>query len=427
MELRSTDNNMISEDITEDSGDTATLIQAEPDILSGTDSQAAERSQNYLNPSHCPEVCRTLSCVRLVSTEVVGFFFIFVFYYYNYYIQQYLFQWYAMDTLQNTSSSPSYYYQNICYTQTLINRLSGSNSTIDEVEGKAAHTNLLITLAMYIPSLIVNLVISPLSDKYGRKPAMVLVLIGEVLAVVLSVVVMYLALDVYWFILCGFLLGVSGGVSTLMSVGFAYISDITPQRWRTVHLGFFQAVVYTSIGLSSGIFNVWLQGTNCNFKPPSWLMVAAALVGLVYSLIMPESHPKEKRVQFSQSKKGISVLLQGVKIFFWPRSKYSVWRLWFVALSIFVVVFGESGENAITTLFLLHKPLEWNRALIGIYAIVRPISHALALFLLLPLFSCLKFPEPFIVILGLLFTTGANIFLGFVKSTWEMFVGKSTV
>lgn len=101
-----------------------------------------------------------------------------------------------------------------------------------------------------------------------------------------------------------------------------------------------------------------------------------------------------------------------------------MWMLWFVTLSIFVVVFGESGENAITTLFLLHKPLEWNRAFIGIYQIVRSISHALALFLLLPLFkSCIKFPDPVVIIIGIFVTVGANVFLGFVKSTWEMFVG----
>ena len=382
--------------------------------------------------------------VRFVSAEIIVFSFVFVFYYYQNYTQQYLFQWFASEALNNATHSDSHGAAIVCYNQTLINKLSGSNSTINEVEGNAAHMNLMIMLATYIPSLIVNLVISPLSDKYGRKPAMILVLTGETCAIVLSVIITYLVLDVYWFILSGFLLGFSGGVSTLMSVSFAYVSDITPSdttppqqhtihlsflratlpQQRTVHLGFLQGVVYISIALSSGIFNVWLQGTNCDFKPPSWLMVAVVLVGLVYSLIMPESLPKQERVQFSQSKKGMSVFLQGIKLFFWPRLKYSVWRLWLVALSIFVVVLVESGEYAITTLFLLHKPLEWNRAFIGIYAIVRPITHGLALFLVLPLFLYLKVTEPSIVIAGLIFTSGANIFLGFVKSTWEVFVGK---
>ena len=368
---------------------------------------------------------RRLTIVRFISAQVVIFSFVFVFYYYQHYIQQYLFQWYATRALRNATSLSLSNLSSICYNQTLIDELSGSNSTTDEVEAKAAHTNLMILLANYIPSLIVNLVISPLSDKYGRKPAMILVLSGETLAVILGVIATYLVLDVNWFILSGFLLGFSGGVSTLMSVSFAYVSDITRQRWRTVHLGFLQAVVYIAIAASYGVFNIWLQSTNCDFRPTSWIMVALALAGVSYLLIMPESLPKEKRVQFSQSKKGITVLFQGVRIFLWPRLKYSLWRLWFISLSAVLVVFGESGEYSITTLFLLHKPLEWNRYLIGIYGIVRSLSHALALFIVLPLLSYIKILNPFIVIAGIIFTVGASVFLGFVKYTWEMFVGKN--
>ena len=397
------------------------------DVLIGQDTndegEAVQSSQRC--PLKPPHSCTLPNFSRFVSAEVVVFSFVFVFYYYQYYIQQYLFQWYALEALQNYNTTFQSFsnVSFVCYNQTLINELSGSNSTTDEVEGKAAHTNLIITLVKYIPSLLVNLVISPLSDKYGRKPAMILILSGEALAILLSVIVTYLKLNIYWFILSGFLLGFGGGVSTLMSVSFAYVSDITPQRWRTVHLGFLQAVIYISTAISSGVFNVWLQSTNCDFRPPSWLMVAVVFVGLLYSLMLPESLPKEKRIQLSRSKKGIKVLLQGVKIFFWPRLGYSLWRLWFVSLSIFVVVFGESGENAITVLFLLHKPLEWNRALIGVYGIVRSLSHALALFLLLPFFSYLKFADPFVVIVSIIFTVGANIFLGFVAHTWEMFLG----
>ena len=370
-------------------------------------------------------VTRRLTIVRFISPQVVIFSFIFVFYYYQNYMQQYLFQWYAIEALRNTTSLSLSNLSSICYNQTLIDELSGSNSTTNEVEAKAAHTNLMILLATYIPSLVVNLVIAPLSDKYGRKPAMVLVLSGETVAVILSVIATYLVLDVYWFILCGILLGFGGGVSTLTSVSFAYVSDIAPRRWRTVHLGFLQAVIYIAIAASSGVFSVLLQSTNCDFRSPSWIMVAIALAGVSYSLAMPESLPKKKRVQFSQSKKGIKVLFQGVRIFLWPRLEYSLWRLWVISLSVVLVVFGESGEYSITTLFLLHKPLEWNRYLIGIYGIVRSLSHALALFIVLPLLSYIKIANPFIVIIGIIITVGANVFLGFVKYTWQMFLGKN--
>ena len=157
-----------------------------------------------------------MKVIRFISAEVIVFSFVFVFYYYLYFTQQYFFQWYAIEALRENTTHVLPNQSTVCYNQTLITKLSGSNSTIDEVEGKAAHMNLMLTLAMYIPSLIINLIVSPLSDKYGRKPVVILVLTGEALAIVLSVTVTYLELDVHWFLLCGFILGFSGGVSTLM-------------------------------------------------------------------------------------------------------------------------------------------------------------------------------------------------------------------
>ena len=367
---------------------------------------------------------RFLKYVRYVSAEIVVFCFVFVFYYYQYYTQQYLFQWYTIEALRNVTFYFNHSYNSVCYNQTLITELSGSNSTINEVEASAAHTNLIITIAKSVPSLVVNLVISPLSDKYGRKPAMILVLVSEFLAIVVGVIATYLNLNIYWFTLSGLLLGFGGGISTLLSVSFAYVSDITPKRWRTLHLGLILAMNYAAIASSSGIFNIWLQNTNCDFRFPCWLMVAVAFAGFLYCVVLPESLPKQKRIQLSQSKKGITVLIQGVKIFFWPRLGYSLWKLWCVSLPLCIVMFSKSGETSILTLFQLHKPLEWSRSLIGIYGIVRAATHVLALFVIQPLLLYFKVVDPLIVIIGIIAAVVGNVFVGFVKYTWEMFVGK---
>ena len=367
------------------------------------------------------QVCHSWRYLKYVSAEIVIFCFAFVFYYYQYYTQQYFFQWYAIEALRNVSV---YFNHSVCANQTLITELSGSNSTINEVEANAAYMNLVVTLTTSVPSLVVNLVVSPLSDKYGRKPVMMLVLGGEFLGVIVVAIVTYLNLNVYWFILSSLLIGFGGGVSTLQSVSFAYVSDITPTRWRTLHIGFLQAMVYTGVASSSGIFNIWLQHANCDFRYPCWLMVAVAFAGFLYSVVLPESLPKQERIQLNQYKNGIKVLIQGVKIFFWPRLGYSLWKLWCVALPVCIAVFSESGETAIGTLFQLHKPLEWSRNLIGTYGIVRACTNVVVLFVILPLLLLLKLADPLIVMIGIVGAVGGNTFVGFVKYTWEAFVGK---
>ena len=367
------------------------------------------------------QVCHSWRYLKYVSAEIVIFCFAFVFYYYQYYTQQYFFQWYAIEALRNVSV---YFNHSVCANQTLITELSGSNSTINEVEANAAYMNLVVTISTSVPSVVVNLVVSPLSDKYGRKPVMMLVLGGEFLGVVVVAIVTYLNLNVYWFILSSLLIGFGGGVSTLQSISFAYVSDITPTRWRTLHIGFIQAMSYIAIASSSGIFNIWLQHANCDFRSPCWLMVAVAFAGFLYSVVLPESLSKQERIQLNQSKNGIKVLIQGVKIFFWPPLGYSLWKLWCVAIPLCIVVFNETGESAIGTLFQLHKPLEWSRDLIGIYGIVRAATNVVVLFVILPLLLLLKLTDPLIVIIGIVGAVGGNVFVGFAKYTWEMFVGK---
>ena len=379
----------------------------------------ATADENRKSPDGQP-VCLS-RLLKYVSAQIVIFCFVFVFYYYQSYTQQYFFQWYAIKALQNVSV---YFNHSVCYNQTLITELSGSNSTMTEVEANAAYMNLVIKIATSVLALAVNLVISPLSDKYGRKPAMILVLVSELLAVVVVVIVTYLNLNIYWFILSALLIGFGGGISTLMSVSFAYVSDITPKRWRTLHIGFIQAMSYIAIASSSGIFNIWLQHANCDFRSPCWLMVAVAFAGFLYSVVLPESLSKQERIQLNQSKNGIKVLTQGVKIFFWPRLGYSLWKLWCVAIPLCIVVFNETGESAIGTLFQLHKPLEWSRDLIGIYGIVRAATNVVVLFVILPLLLLLKLTDPLIVIIGIVGAVGGNLFVGFAKYTWEMFVGK---
>jgi len=73
----------------------------------------------------------------------------------------------------------------------LIEALSGSNQTFDQVERQTAYLNLMITLVNSIPSVIINLV-APLMETYGRKSAMILVLPGEAAAVVNVVIIAFL-------------------------------------------------------------------------------------------------------------------------------------------------------------------------------------------------------------------------------------------
>ena len=179
---------------------------------------------------------------KLVSAQVVVFCYTFIFTYFQNYTQQYIFQWYAIEALKNYTLGSNN--SHVCYNQTLITDFSGcNNDTIIEVEQNSAHTNLIITVVTSILSLVVNLLVAPLSDRYGRKPAMIYVSLFGALSITVTVIATYLNLGLSWFILSGVLLGIGGGQSALWSVSFAYVSDIAAKQKRTFHLGFLQAMI----------------------------------------------------------------------------------------------------------------------------------------------------------------------------------------
>jgi len=141
------------------------------DTIEGTDSDAVALLQNHSSDQTPPSetvIMRSLSSawnnrktlLRFVSAEVVVFSFVFTFNYYQQYSQQYSLQWYSKQALKNVSyySSPN---KSICYNQTLIDALSGSNQTFDQVERQTAYLNLMITLVNSVPSVIINLLVAP--------------------------------------------------------------------------------------------------------------------------------------------------------------------------------------------------------------------------------------------------------------------------
>ena len=122
--------------------------------------------------------------------------------------------------------------------------------------------------------------------------------------------------------------------------------------------------------------------------------------------------------------RGFRQIVQSFKIFFCGVREYSVWRLWAALVAMGVFDINMIGTFMITVFFLYTDPLHWGPKLIGYYGTVRQISHSIALIVILPLFVAIGLPDALIALIGLAFSMGMDVFTGFVKVTWEMFVGK---
>ena len=139
------------------------------------DSSSISRHQGVsgeLN-SKCLWMIRCCTCCRrIISVEPVAFLYVFTTYMYLATFELYAFTTKAVDEL-NTTINES------CITSRLLNTYgSDGNKSTNVVQSEVAVLNLYVGIASQIPGIISALVLGPFSDRYGRKIAMGIVVMG---------------------------------------------------------------------------------------------------------------------------------------------------------------------------------------------------------------------------------------------------------
>jgi DHA1 family tetracycline resistance protein-like MFS transporter len=132
-------------------------------------------------------------------------------------------------------------------------------------------------------------ILGGLSDRFGRRPVVLLSNLG----LALDYVLMALAPSLIWLFIGRV---ISGITSASVSTAFAYIADVTPPEQR--------AAVFGKIGVAFGagfILGPALGGLLGGMDPrlPFWVAAGLSFANTLYGLlILPESLPPERRAPF---------------------------------------------------------------------------------------------------------------------------------
>ena len=147
-----------------------------------------------------------------------------------------------------------------------------------------------VLLASYsLAQMVATPYLGALSDKYGRRPILLISQVGTVVSFILLGVANSLPL----LFAARVLDGISGGN---ISTAQAYISDVTEERDRAKAFGLIGAAF--GIGFIVGPALGGFLGRNGNYAAPAYAAAAIALVSLVLTLVMlPESRPPERRTE----------------------------------------------------------------------------------------------------------------------------------
>lgn len=100
---------------------------------------------------------------------------------------------------------------------------------------------------------VLSLFLGSWSDKYGRKPVILLGYIGITLSYLLLSLMVNWEIEPWYFLIAYIPMGLLGGISTLMLASFCYIIDITNNNERAWHLAWLDALI--SLGVLLGLFS----------------------------------------------------------------------------------------------------------------------------------------------------------------------------
>ena len=367
---------------------------------------------------HCLQTCSK----RIVSVEPLVFLCVFTIFVHLTTFELYAFSRYSLPQLSNGSRNA----EGCVSVQELNENGRRGNNTANFVQGQVSLLNLYVGVASQIPGIVSALILGPLSDRYGRKVALGVVLIGLFFQSVATYCIIEFNLSLYFFVLGSGLKSLAGGQAGLLTVSRSFVSDISSRKWLTLRLGILVAVSYIASSLGLFTAGLWIGESNCDFHPISLLILVLSVVVVIYLLLFVReslSHRQTGERQTSLAS-GAKSLLTPLKIFFYRSRGVPLWKLWFALLVLAVTVLNQLGFLATVILFSLHEPLEWKPGLIGTYLAASEFIRGLSSILLLPILVCCSLSDPLIALVGVCIVCITNIGTGFVKESWQMFIGE---
>ena len=311
---------------------------------------------------------------------------------------------------------------------------TNASSTGDIVEAETGLLILMANVALGVMSIFGTLMLGPLSNRFGRKPALLTILAGMVLQAVLILLIVELDLNVHLFVLGSCLRGVTGGVAGVYSISYSYISEFDRDRkWMVIRIGVIETLSFLAVALGLVMGGVSIDELRCQFGAPAYIILGFIVCAFFYTLIATsESHDhifatvtsrnpvprKEARVHASPQ-----ALLEGAGLFF-GRSSSPRLKLWLGVVIMAVTVMNTSGMTAVLTLYLLHPPLVFNPLYIGGFLGTSEFLHGLVLVVGLPVLLSMGVHDGTIIGLSILLTISMNITLGFADAAWQVFLGE---
>ncbi|KYB26390.1 probable peptidoglycan muropeptide transporter SLC46 [Tribolium castaneum] len=289
------------------------------------------------------------------------------------------------------------------------------------VEPYAALVNMVGLLVDGCISAVTCLVIGPWSDRFGRKPILIIPVFGFIVTYLLLALFAVLEnLSPWYILLCSIPILVTGGVSSYLTVLLCYITDVTNENNRGMRMGVFEALL--SLGIFLGNVSSSYIFAATNYSTVFLLSSACCLLNLLFtmffipeSITSPESEGRLKGLfQFDN-------VTDLVKTTFKKRRNYDRCVVLSCVLMLTLFILVINGDGALVFLFLrekFHWSLEQYTLFSAAHNVTWVLGTAVGIYLLHKL---LKIPETVMIVIGFISMFIGALVMGLAIYSWQVY------
>ncbi|XP_030747837.1 proton-coupled folate transporter-like [Sitophilus oryzae] len=290
-----------------------------------------------------------------------------------------------------------------------------------KVEPYSDYISLVKNIMDSVLGSILCLFIAPWSDKFGRKPILVIGLLGGVLSLGLHILFAALENLTPWFLLVLSLpVLITGGSATFMTVLSAYLTDSTTKEERGFRMGLFDVVMTSAVLIGNTASSYVLAATS--YVMVYCIAAVCHIIALIFTtLFIAESlHERDtgsKILGFLNT----SNVLEMFKTPFKARVNSNRKILLLIMLTLWLTEFAMGGAS-LGFLFLREK-FHWTLKQFTWFISGTNILGIIGtLFVVYLLHTVLKIKESVLIVMGYMFSVASFILSGAAINDWEIYL-----
>jgi len=306
----------------------------------------------------------------------------------------------------------------------------------NDVQTKASELNMALTMLSSLPSIVLALFIGPWSDKNGRKPLMLIPLLGFLVSTFVWILNVYYMAWPAKYLLATAVYSFFGGITCLLIGMYSFLADVTSIRSRTTRIGLLDIFLFA--GIPSGTFLSAYIFKYCGYYGIFLTVLVIQILCILYVVFKikdtrgpgsdycyPDSEMEP--IQASALRRYMSIvdfhqLIDVFRVSF-KRREHNLRRV--IVILIFLMLLNVTifSDGGILYLYA-RKEFKWDEQLFTKFQTCVIIVSAIAAFIVMPLLSFYwKVHDATIGILATMSKVLSLVVMSLAWNGWVLFLG----